>query len=49
VQETQLFWPSDFAIGRANPSKAEMKLGDVVSMMVDAQLWADYSGRTVAP
>jgi len=57
VQETQLFRPSDFAVGRANPSKAERKLGwkakrtleDVVSMMVDAQLGAGPSNRKVAP
>jgi GDPmannose 4,6-dehydratase len=46
VQETQLFRPADFAIGRANPSKAGRKLGwkaklnleNIVAMMVDAQM-----------
>jgi GDPmannose 4,6-dehydratase len=44
-QDPRLFRPTDFAIGRANPLKAQRKLGwkanlklkDVVEMMVDAQ------------
>ena len=46
VQESHLFRPTDFAIGRANPSKAGTKLGwkaklkleNVVERMVDAQM-----------
>jgi GDPmannose 4,6-dehydratase len=46
VQEPNLFRPSDFAVGRANPSKAKRNLGwqaklkleNVVERMVDAQM-----------
>jgi len=45
-QDPQLYRPTDFAIGRANPSKAnrdlgwnaQLKLEDIVAKMVDAQL-----------
>jgi GDPmannose 4,6-dehydratase len=46
VQDRRLFRPTDFAVGRANPSKALSKLGwkaklkleNTVAMMIDAQL-----------
>jgi GDPmannose 4,6-dehydratase len=56
-QDTGLFRPTDFAIGRANPSKAndklgwkaQMKLEDIVAMMVDAQLSAGTSNLAASP
>lgn len=56
-QDPGLFRPADFAIGRANPSKARMKLGwnsrmqleNIVEMMVDAQLSAGPFERTATP
>jgi len=56
-QDPGLFRPTDFAIGRANPSKAndklgwkaEMKLEDIVAMMVDAQLSAGASRMASSP
>jgi GDPmannose 4,6-dehydratase len=57
VQEPHLFRPADFAIGRANPSKAGRKLGwkaklkleNIVAMMVDAQMAAASLERTATP
>jgi GDPmannose 4,6-dehydratase len=57
VQDPQLFRPSDFPIGRANPTKAGKKLGwkaklkleGIVTKMVDAQLAAGTFERTAAP
>lgn len=56
-QDERLFRPTDFAIGRANPSKASRKLGwqaklkleDIVANMVDAQLSAGSSETKAAP
>jgi GDPmannose 4,6-dehydratase len=57
VQEPHLFRPADFAIGRANPSKAGRKLGwkaklkleNIVAMMVDAQMAAASLERAATP
>ena len=57
VQDPQLFRPTDFAIGRANPSKAVAKLGwraklkleNIVMQMVDAQLATVTFERSANP
>lgn len=56
-QDPRLFRPTDFAIGRANPSKASRKLGwnakmqleNIVEMMVDAQLSVAPSESAFTP
>jgi GDPmannose 4,6-dehydratase len=57
VQEPHLFRPTDFATGRANPSKAlrklewkaNLKLENIVAKMVDAQLATVTFERTASP
>jgi GDPmannose 4,6-dehydratase len=56
VRDPQLLRPMDFAVGKANPSKARYKLGwqaklrlkDVVERMVDAQLSGNVTEPVVA-